>query len=75
MNELQTITMIEQLTRTELSKLNKMVLGYGKFRYTAAKAGIPENTLRYILKKGHGLSDNILKIRVNLLGHGTQNAA
>jgi hypothetical protein len=75
MTDIQTIAMIEQLTKTELSKLNKMVLGYGKFRYTAAKAGLPENTLRHILKKGHGLSDNIQKIRVNLLGQGTQNAA
>ena len=59
--------MVEYLTKQELTKIKKMVLGYGKFRTTAVKAGIPESTLRYIINTGYGMPVNIQKIRENLL--------
>jgi hypothetical protein len=63
----QTINMIEPLTTSEINKLKKMVLGYGRLRYHAAKAGVHENTLRNIIANGRGLSDSVQKIRLNLL--------
>lgn len=66
-----TITMgyvIEHLTRPELTRLKKMVLGYGNFKKVAST--IPDmhpNTFRNILDKGYGIPENIEKIRMSLL--------
>lgn len=70
----ETINMIEHLTKSEIAKLNKMVLGYGRFKYTAAKAGLSTNTLRNIISNGYGLSDNVRKIREQVLGYGSKAA-
>lgn len=58
---------IEHFTRSELTKLKKMVLGYGKFKKTAEAVDMPEITFRGILNKGYGKPENIEKIRVALL--------
>lgn len=58
---------IEYLTKSELSRIKKMVLGYGNFRKTANKAGLVEITFRTILDKGYGTPENIQKIKENLL--------
>lgn len=58
---------IESLTKHEINKIKKMVLGYGKFKRTAEAAGMPATTLRDIIHKGYGTPHNIQKIRSNLL--------
>lgn len=54
---------VEKLRRTELNKLKKIVLGYGKFTATADKAGIHRETLRGIIDRGYGYPETIEKIR------------
>jgi hypothetical protein len=71
----ETINMIEHLTSQELTKLRKLVLGYGRLRHNASKAGVHENTLRNITRNGYGMSDSIKKVREGLLGYGSNKAA
>lgn len=57
-----------ELTKPEINKLKKMVLGYGNFKATARK--VPElhkNTLRNVIDKGRGSHDAIELIRQSLL--------
>lgn len=58
---------IEHLSKSELTRLKKMVLGYGKFKKTAEAVDMPEITFRSILSKGYGRPENVEKIRVALL--------
>lgn len=57
----------ERLTSSELSKIKKMILGYGNFKKTVIKSGLPLTTLRDIINKGYGYPENIELIRRNLL--------
>jgi hypothetical protein len=57
---------IENLERSEITKIKKMVLGYGKFKKTADLIGMPVTTLRDILHKGYATPDNVHKIRTAL---------
>lgn len=58
---------VVSLSGSELNRLKKMILGYGKFRQTLEKVEMPETTFRDILKKGYGYPENIKKIREALL--------
>jgi signal recognition particle GTPase len=58
---------IEHLTKHEINKLSKMILGYGNFKRIASGSGMHPNTFRNILDKGYGTPDNIQKIRQNIL--------
>lgn len=67
--------MVEHLTKPEVNKLKKMVLGYGNFKKTARKSGLPETTFRYILNNGYGMPHNVQKIRTNIFGYPQQSVA
>jgi hypothetical protein len=49
-----------------------MNLGYGNFILNARRAGMHINTFRYILDRGYGYSENIEKIRKNLLSNANR---
>jgi hypothetical protein len=57
---------LEHLTKTELSKLKKTVLGHGKLRGFSRMAEIHENTLRDIIHKGYAKPETITKVRAVL---------
>ena len=57
---------IENLTRPEIARIKRMVLGYGKFKQTAEKTGLSITTFRDIINKGYGVPENIAKIRESL---------
>lgn len=60
---------IEHLTKQELGKLKKMVLGYGNFKKISARIeGMHPNTFRNILDKGYGTPENVQKIRETVFG-------
>lgn len=58
---------IVSLSGQELFKLKKMILGYGNFRKTLDKVGLPESTFRSILSKGYGTPKTIGQIKERLL--------
>lgn len=55
------------LTEKEIKALRKLNVGYGNFVANSREAGIHENTYRYIIDRGYGNKENILKIRKKLL--------
>jgi hypothetical protein len=65
---------VEHLTRSELNKLKRMVLGYGNFTKTAERAELPKPTLRDVLLRGYGMSQTIAKVR-SVLYQGQNQAA
>jgi hypothetical protein len=56
----------EHLSKTELNRIRKMTLGYGMFKKTAGKTGLPLATFRDIMNKGYGYPENIQRIRESL---------
>jgi hypothetical protein len=54
---------IEHLTKHEITKLKKMVLGYGNFTRTADMAQLPKPTLRDLIHRGYGTPKTIEKVR------------
>lgn len=43
---------LEWLTKKELNRLKKMVLGYGKFRKVSSRSGVHPNTFRNVIDRG-----------------------
>jgi hypothetical protein len=65
---------LEHLTKAELSKLKRMVLGYGNFTKTAERAELPKPTLRDVILRGYGMSETIRKVRAVLYQNQRQAA-
>jgi hypothetical protein len=59
----------EELREDEIKALRKMNLGYGRFIDNVRRLGMPANTFRYIVDRGHGNRRNVNKIRAILLPH------
>ncbi len=57
----------EKLQKREISTLRQLNLGYGNLIANARRAGIHENTYRYILDRGYGTAEMVQKIRKKLL--------
>jgi hypothetical protein len=57
---------VEPLTRQELNKLRRIVLGYGNFQKFSDTAEIPNRTLREVINRGYGKPETIQKIRESL---------
>ena len=57
-----------ELTKQEINRLRKMVLGYGNLQRVADRLGMHRNTVRLILDKGYGKPETIETIRLNLMG-------
>lgn len=55
------------LTEKEIKALRKLNIGYGNFVANSREAGVHENTYRYIIDRGYGNKENIMKIRKKLL--------
>jgi hypothetical protein len=56
----------EHLSKTELARIHKMILGYGNFKRTLQRTALPESTFRDIIYKGYGYPENIKRIRESL---------
>lgn len=55
------------LKKSEILLLRKANLGYGNLIDNARRAGIHENTYRYVLDRGYGTKHTISLIRKKLL--------
>lgn len=55
------------LSEKEVKALRRLNLGYGNFIANCRTSGLHENTYRYIIDRGYGTTDNVLKIRKTLL--------
>ena len=55
------------LSAAEVKALRRLNIGYGNFIANCRECGLHENTYRYIIDRGYGTMDNVMKIRKTLL--------